>query len=114
MHSPPPQEVSHQFQEANGSRNKASNNAKTPGETYTSLQYHWLSGKSTIWKFVPQVCRVILFEFQEEYLCCPDSPEDLKRVKEKFRWKVQMECPPRHRGHKWEAYHHEEAKENRK
>ena len=26
------------------------------GETYTSFQYHWLVGKSTICKFLPQVC----------------------------------------------------------
>ena len=60
------------------------------GETYTSLQYHWLVGKSTICKFVPQVCRAILAEFQDKYLCCPDSPEEWKRVEEKFRtrWNV--------------------------
>ena len=26
------------------------------GETYTSLQYHWLIGRTAICKFVPQVC----------------------------------------------------------
>ena len=26
------------------------------GETYTSLQYHWLVGRTTICKIVPQVC----------------------------------------------------------
>ena len=39
------------------------------GETYTSLQYHWLVGESTICKFVPQVCRDILAEFQDKYIC---------------------------------------------
>ena len=38
------------------------------GETYTSLQYHWLVGHTTICKFVPQVCRAILAEFKDKYL----------------------------------------------
>ena len=38
----------------------------------------------------PQVCRVILAKFQEEYLHYSDSPDDWKRVEEKFgtRWNV--------------------------
>ena len=41
-------------------------------------------------KFVPQVCRAILAEFQDTYLHCPDSPGDWKRVEETFRtrWNV--------------------------
>ena len=38
------------------------------GETYTSLQYHWLVGETTICKFVCQVCKAILAEFQDRYL----------------------------------------------
>ena len=59
------------------------------GETYTSLQYHWLVGHTTICKFVPKVCRAILAEFQDKFLCCCGSPEKWKRV-EKFRtrWNV--------------------------
>ena len=59
------------------------------GETYTSLQYHWLVGHTTICKFIPQACQAILAEFQEEYLSCPNSPEEWKRM-EKFRtrWNV--------------------------
>ena len=78
------------------------------GETYTSLQYHWLVGRTTISKFVPQVCRTILAEFQDEYLHCPDTPDEWKRVEEKFRtrWNVP---------HSVGALHgkHEEAKDNR-
>ena len=70
MHTPPHQEISHQFQEA---ILEAGNNAT--GETYTSLQYHWVVGFTTICKFIPQVCRVFLVEFQDEYLSCPDSPD---------------------------------------
>ena len=43
-------------------------------DTYTSLQYHWLFDCTTICKFVLQVCRAILMEFQDKYLHCPDSP----------------------------------------
>ena len=60
------------------------------GETNTSLQYHWFVGHITICKFVPQVCRAIFAEFQDEYLHCPDSPDEWNRVEEKFRtrWNV--------------------------
>ena len=46
--------------------------------------------KTTICKFVPQVCRAILKEFQHEYLMCPTDPEDWKKIKERFRnrWNV--------------------------
>ena len=46
------------------------------GESYTSLQYHWRVGRTTICKFVPQVCKAILKEFQQGYLVCPTDPED--------------------------------------
>ena len=55
------------------------------GVTYTPLQYHWLVSRTTICKYVPQDCRAILAEFQEEYLCCPNSPEEWKKVEEKLR-----------------------------
>ena len=59
------------------------------GESYTSLQYHWRVGRTTICKFVPQVCKAILKEFQQEYLVCPTDPEDWKKIEERFRnrWK---------------------------
>ena len=60
------------------------------GESYTSRQYHWRVGRSTIGKFIPQVCKAILKEFQQEYLVCPTDPEDWKKIEEKFRnrWNV--------------------------
>ena len=59
-------------------------------ETYTSLQYHWRVGRMTLCKFVPQVCKAILKEFQHEYLMCPTDPEDWKNIEEIFRnrWNV--------------------------
>ena len=54
------------------------------GETYTSLQYHWRVGRTTICKFVPQVCKAILKEFQHEYLMCPTDPEDWKKIEERL------------------------------
>ena len=54
------------------------------GESYTSLQYHWGVGKTTICK------KAILQEFQQEYLICPTDPEDWKKTEERFRnrWNV--------------------------
>ena len=60
------------------------------GESNTSLQYHWRVGRTTICKFVPQVCKAILKESQQEYLVCPTDPEDWKKIEERFRnrWNV--------------------------
>ena len=55
------------------------------GESCTSLKYHWRVGRTTICKFVPQVCKAILKEFQHEYLMCPTEPEDWKKIEERFR-----------------------------
>ena len=53
------------------------------GESYTSLQYHWRVGRSTI-------CKAILKEFQQEYLVCPTDPEDWKKIEQRFRnrWNI--------------------------
>ena len=44
----------------------------------------------TICKFIPQVSKAILKEFQQEYLVCPTDPEDWKKIEERFRnrWNV--------------------------
>ena len=59
-------------------------------KSYTSLQYHWRVGRTTICKFVPKVCKAILEEFQKEYLICPIDPEEWRGIEEKFRnrWNV--------------------------
>ena len=60
------------------------------GETYTSLQYQWRVRRTTIWKFVPLVCKAILKEFQQVFLMCPTDPEDWKKIEERSRnrWNV--------------------------
>ena len=63
------------------------------GETYTSLQYHWLVGKTTIYKFVPVFCRVILAEFQ--YFQIPNfpppkNPIHFQQVSKRFPTKSQV------------------------
>ena len=41
-------------------------------------------------KFVPQVCKAILQEFQHEYLICPTDPEDWEKIEDRLRnrWNV--------------------------
>ena len=60
------------------------------GESYTSLQYYWRVGRTTICKFVPQVCKTIFKELQQEYLMCSTNPEVWKKIEERFRnrWNV--------------------------
>ena len=41
-------------------------------------------GRLTICMFVPQVCKAILKEFQQEYLVCPTDPEDWKKIEERL------------------------------
>ena len=43
-----------------------------------------------ICKCVPQVCKAILKEFQQEYLMCPTESKDWKKIEERFRnrWNV--------------------------
>ena len=70
---PPSEEVNHQLE------------TLSTGEIYASLQYQWRVGRTTICKFVSQVCKVILKEFQQGYLMCPTDPEDWKKIEERFR-----------------------------
>ena len=76
------------------------------GQTYTSMQYHWLVGRAMICKFIPQVCQASLDKFQEEYVGCPTDPEGWGEVQN------QMECPPCFRGNRLEAYCHVVAKKS--
>ena len=46
------------------------------GETYTSLQYHWLVGSTTICKFAPPGLQTHPAEFQDIYLHSPDSLDE--------------------------------------
>ena len=61
------------------------------GESYTSLSCQFRVGRSTISKFLPEVCRVIQDEFTREYLRCPTTPDEWKELEREFRirWNVQ-------------------------
>ena len=54
-------------------------------EIYKSLQYQWIFDQNTICKFITIVFRDNLAELQKEYLACPATLEDWKKIKEKIR-----------------------------
>ena len=60
------------------------------GESYTSLSCQFRVGRSTISKFLPEVCRAIQDEFTREYLRCPTTPDEWKELATEFRirWNV--------------------------
>ena len=60
------------------------------GESYTSLSCLFRVGRSTISKFLPEVCRAIQDEFTREYLKCPTTPNEWKELAREFRirWNV--------------------------
>ena len=63
------------------------------GESYTSLSYQFRVGRSTISKFLPEVCRAIQDEFTREYLRCPTTPDEWNELEREFRirWNVPRE-----------------------
>ena len=60
------------------------------GESYTSLSCQVRVSRSTISKFLPEVCRAIQDEFTREYLKCPTTPDEWKELEREFRnrWNV--------------------------
>ena len=60
------------------------------GESYTSLSCQFRVGRSTISKFLPEVCRAIQDEFTREYLRCPTTPDEWKELETEFRigWNI--------------------------
>ena len=60
------------------------------GESYTSLSCPFRVGRSTISKFLPEVCRSIQDEFPREYLRCLTTPDEWKELETEFRirWNV--------------------------
>ena len=50
------------------------------GESYSSLSCQFRVGRSTISKFIPEVCRAIQDEFTREYLKCPTTPDEWKEL----------------------------------
>ena len=57
------------------------------GETYTSLQYSFRVGRSTITKLIPEVCEAIVEEYQDEAVVCPTDLDDWKKKEAVFRTK---------------------------
>ena len=49
-------------------------------ESYTSLSCQFRVGRSTISKFLPEVCRAIQDEFTREYLRSPTTPDEWKEL----------------------------------
>ena len=60
------------------------------GESYTLLSCQFRVGRSTISKFLPEVCRAIQDEFTKKYLRCPTTPDEWKELETEFgiRWNV--------------------------
>ena len=54
----------------------------TTEESYTSLSCQFRVGRSTISKFLPEVCRAIQDEFTRKYLRCPTTPDEWKNWKQ--------------------------------
>ena len=54
------------------------------GESCTSLSCQFRVGRSTLSKFLPEVCRVIHDEFTREYLRCPTTPGEWKELEMEF------------------------------
>ena len=65
-------------------------------ETYTSLQYHWLVGQTTMCKFIPIAYWAIIAEFQELKKSGSSEPDVMK-------------CPPRSWGTRQKTYCQGEA-----
>jgi hypothetical protein len=58
------------------------------GETYTSLQYNWRVAHNTISKIVTETCMALVIVYRKEQLTCPKTPEQWKKVAQRFseRW----------------------------
>ena len=60
------------------------------GDSYPILQYAFRLARSTINKFVSEVCNAIIRAYQDHVMTCPTSPEDWLEVGSVFcrRWNV--------------------------
>ena len=56
-------------------------------DSYPTLQYAFRVARSTINKFVPDVCDAIIRAYRDEVRTCPTSPEDWLEVESVFRWR---------------------------
>ena len=60
------------------------------GDNYPTLQYAFRVARSTINKYVPEVCNTIIRAYRDEVMTCPTSPEDWLEVESVFhrRWNI--------------------------
>ena len=60
------------------------------GDSYPTLQYAFRVARSTINKFVPEVCDAIIRAYRDEVMTCPVSSEDWLEVESIFRerWNI--------------------------
>ena len=78
------------------------------GESYTSLQYQWRVGRMTICKFVPQVCKGILKNFNQSIWCAPLNLKTERKLKIYLETDGTPQCSLCIR---WKTHCHQEAKE---
>ena len=59
-------------------------------DSYPTLQFVFRLARSTINKFVPEVCNAIIRAYRDEVMTCPTSPEDWLEVESIFRrnWNI--------------------------
>ena len=64
------------------------------GNSYASLQYSFRVQKSTICRFIPQVCLAIYKVYKKDVLKCPTTPEEWKQVAQRFssKWNYHNCC----------------------
>ena len=60
------------------------------GETCKSLTYQYRVSEVSIWRFVPEICQVIIESFMGEYISLPDSKEKRLSVEKEFEEKWQF------------------------
>ena len=60
------------------------------GDKYSSLQYDFRVSRTTITKFIPEVCNAIVAEYADEVVKCPINEDGWREVSEQFkrRWNV--------------------------
>ena len=60
------------------------------GDSYPTLQYALRVARSTINKFVPEVCDAIIRAYRDKVMTWPTSPEDCLEVESVFCRRAQI------------------------
>ena len=68
------------------------------GDSYPTFQYAFRVARSTINKFMPEVCDAIIRAYRDEVITCPTSPEDWLEVESIFRrrWNIPHALDGKH------------------